>query len=115
MKTINICIFIKTRFTLIPSLKLEFILGDIDALTEKVLSVVSHVTNHHKFPGNTKHKQCSHGSLPGNRNKLWLKAGSFPVKKLEAALRGKNNSRLNDLEYMLGFTHTGSVSFIENV
>ena len=32
-------------------------------------------------------------------------------KELEAALRGKNNSRLNDLQHMLGFTHTGFVLF----
>jgi hypothetical protein len=72
-----------------------------------VLSITAHITNQHTFAGNMKHKRCEHGDLPENRNKAWLKPGSFAVKKLEAAIRGKNNCRLNDLQYMLGFTHTG--------
>ena len=31
------------------------------------------------------------------------------MRKLDAAIRGKNNSRLDDLKYMIGFTHTGQL------
>jgi hypothetical protein len=76
-------------------------------LTEKILSITSHISNNHTFPGNVSHKKCSHGDLPGDRDKEWIKPGSFALKKLEAAIRGKNNCRLDDLKYMLEFTHTG--------
>ena len=81
--------------------------GDLIGLTEKILSITSHISNNHTFPGNTSHKKCSHGDLPQDRNKEWIKSGSYAMKKLDAAIRGKNNSRLDDLQFMLGFTHTG--------
>ena len=91
---------------------LLYYLGDLVGLTEKILSITSHISNNHTFPGNVSHKKCSHGDLPGDRDKEWIKPGSFALKKLEAAIRGKNNCRLDDLKYMLGFTHTGVFNLI---
>lgn len=85
--------------------------GDPVMLKEKVLSILDHVTNQHSFPTNTKHLKCAHEDLglEQQRTKPFLKKSSPAAKKLGNALRGANKSRLEDLEMMTGFTHTGDI------
>ena len=85
----------------------KFSTGDELGLRETLLSINSHVSNEHSFPGTTSHKKCCHGDLAEDRDKDWIKPGSFALKKLDTAIRGKNNGRLDDIPFMLGFTHTG--------
>ena len=65
-------------------------------LREKVLSILDHVSNHHSFPKNTKHLECAHDDLGPEelRTRPFIARNSFSAKKLEMALRGKNDSRL---------------------
>ena len=87
--------------------------NDEETLREKILSIPRHLCNRHQFPSNKKHMECLHGDLSENeRRKSWLKENSKEVEKLVLALRGHNDSRLNDLANMTEFHHTG---FIENV
>jgi len=79
-------------------------------LREKILSIPLHCTNHHRFRSNKEHKKCSHGPLkPSDRSKPWLKEGSKDLEKIVSALSGKDKSRLNDLQMMTGFHHTGPI------
>ena len=50
-------------------------LGNLTMLKEKILSIPSHCSNVHSFPGNKEHLACSHGPL-GDRTKSWLKPDS---------------------------------------
>ena len=77
--------------------------GDVDTLREKILSIPLHLTNHHQFPNNQKHKRCSHNDLSlEDRDKPWLEEGSKEVSKLNTALTGTDNGRFNDLSKMTG-------------
>ena len=64
-------------------------------LREKILSILSHITNSHKFEENLKHKECSHPELcpAEERTKPFIQPDSDSAKKLERALRGNNDSR----------------------
>ena len=76
---------------------------DVETLREKILSIPCHLTNHHHFPNNQKHKRCSHDDLSQEeRNKPWLEEGSKEVAKVKMALTGTDNGRLNDLSKMTG-------------
>ena len=83
-------------------------------LREKLLSILLHLCDEHNFDTNIHHKKCSHGDL-GERP--WLERDSLvrlnnqnyasfhtrqiqAVKKVEAAIRGHQNSRLEDLSMM---------------
>lgn len=85
--------------------------GDPVILKEKVISILDHITNNHSFPKNSKHLKCSHGDLGPEelRTKPFISKNSASAKKLEKALKGANNSRLEDLPMMVGFTHTGDI------
>ena len=75
----------------------------METLREKILSIPCHLTNHHHFPNNQKHKKCSHDDLSQEeRNKPWLEEGSKEVAKVKMALTGTDNGRLNDLSKMTG-------------
>ena len=90
-------------------------------MREKILSIPLHLADLHKFPNNEAHKECCHEDLTGaDRSKPWLAEGSKVIirarnrnniiinnaaqelTKLSAALAGKNDSRLNDLEMLTG-------------
>ena len=51
--------------------------GDAELITEKLKSIVFHVTNKHKWPGCKKFKECAHEkmSLEEQRNVNWMKEG----------------------------------------
>jgi hypothetical protein len=92
--------------------------GDAELLQEMILSIPKHCSGVHIFPENKKFKQCLHGDLPADRSKHWIKENSLSMKKLVTALRGKNNCRLKDLEFMTEFQHTGtneSINSLHNV
>jgi len=77
-----------------------------------VLSIPQHVSGVHHFPENKLFKKCQHEDLSGERTKPWLKPGSLSMKKLVAAIRGRKDCRLKDLEMMTEFQHT---SMNENI
>ena len=99
--------------------------GNHILLKELLLSIPDHICNIHVFPGNIFYKDCGHTPLPGERPKAWLDVDSLvkkikmlseisfytkkAVRKIRAAIVGKDNCRLDDLPHMLGFTHTGSI------
>ena len=52
-------------------------LGNETLLREKILSIPLHLSDHHSFPNNEQHKQCSHGDLAGSeRARPWCAEGS---------------------------------------
>ena len=67
---------------------------------------------------------CPHPPLTGDRTKAWLPVNSVvkpcsnyedlkdtlqAVKKVQTALTGSDGGRIQDVPYMLGFTHTGPI------
>jgi hypothetical protein len=86
--------------------------GNALLLREMVLSIPQHVSGVHEFPENKLFKRCLHEELPEDRSKPWLKPGSLSMKKLVAAIRGRKDCRLKDLEMMTEFQHT---SWNENI
>lgn len=92
--------------------------GNALLLREMVLSIPKHVSNVHEFPDNKLFKRCQHEELSGERNKPWLKPGSLSMKKLVAAIHGRRDCRLDDLEMMTEFQHTSineSINSVHNV
>jgi hypothetical protein len=82
--------------------------GNALLLREMVLSIPQHVSGVHHFPENKLFKKCQHEDLSGERTKPWLKPGSLSMKKLVAAIRGRKDCRLKDLEMMTEFQHTST-------
>jgi hypothetical protein len=105
--------------TLLKSIKHIFSFqGNSTRLREMVLSIPQHISNVHVFPQNTLYKQCAHPELPAERTKPWLRPGSLSMRKLCGAIRGRNDSRLNDLAMMTEFQHTSineSINSLHNV
>jgi solute carrier family 8 (sodium/calcium exchanger) len=89
--------------------------GNADMLREIILSIPQHCAGVHSFPENTFFKQCAHGPLPTPRDKPYLKVGSLPYRKLVAALRGKADCRLKDLDHLTEFQHTSVNEQLNNV
>ena len=85
------------------------IIEDPELLKEKLLSIPGHISNEHEFPENSKYMGCPHPPLTGERAKAWLPPGCLAVKKVQNALAGSDGSRLRDVPYMVGFTHTGPI------
>lgn len=81
--------------------------GNAQLLREMILSIPKHVSGVHTFPENELFKHCLHGDLAA-RNKPWLREGSLSLKKLVMAIRGNKDCRLQDLEMMTHFQHTGT-------
>jgi hypothetical protein len=80
--------------------------GNAELLKERVSSITDHLSDIHEFPNNKQHKQCSHGPLGP---KAWLSPDSKAVSKVKAALNGYKGCRMDDLDMMVDFTHTGDL------
>jgi hypothetical protein len=80
--------------------------GNALLLHEMIMSIPKHVSGVHSFPENTHFKHCLHGDLGAERDKPWLKEDSLSMKKLVSALRGKNDSRIKDIDMMTENQHT---------
>jgi hypothetical protein len=81
--------------------------GNAELLKEMILSIPKHCSGMHSFPEHKFFKQCLHGDLPMDRSKPWIAEDSMAMRKLVAAIRGKGDSRLKDLDLMTEFQHTG--------
>ena len=81
--------------------------GNVDLLREKWKSVFHHITNKHKWSGNTHFHQCYHRHIPSSEAKkiCWLKPGSQAHLALEEVVL--NMKLLKDLAKLTDFCHTG--------
>ena len=81
--------------------------GNVDLLREKWKSVLEHITNKHKWSGNTHFHQCCHRRISSSEAKkiCWLKPGSQSHLALEEVVL--NTKLLKDLAKLTDFCHTG--------
>ena len=83
--------------------------GSVQLLREKWKSVLYHVSNKHKWSGNTLFHQCSHRRIPSSEAKqiCWLKPGTPAHLALEEVVL--NAKLLKDLAKLTDFCHTGKI------
>ena len=83
--------------------------GNVKELKEKWISILCHVTNKHRWEGNTYFKRCQHKRITKRekREKKWLKLGTPSYLALEKVVL--NKYLLADLKYLTDFNHTGTL------
>ena len=83
--------------------------GNAGVLREKWKSIMYHVTNKHKWRGNTHFHECCHPALTNAeaRKKKWLKPDTPTYIALEEVML--NKKLLKDIEKLTEFCHTGEV------
>ena len=81
--------------------------GNVEILREKWKSVLYHITNKHKWSGNSHFHQCCHRHIPSSEAKkiCWLQPGSQAYLALEEVVL--NTKLLKDLAKLTDFCHTG--------
>ncbi|XP_078352898.1 uncharacterized protein LOC144637699 [Oculina patagonica] len=83
--------------------------GNVNILREKWRSVLDHITNKHKWSGNTHFHQCCHRRISSSeaKNICWLKPGTQAHLALEEVVL--NTKLLKDLAKLTDFCHTGKL------
>ena len=83
--------------------------GNVQLLREKWKSVLDHVSNKHKWSGNTHFHQCCHRRISSSEAKkvCWLKPGTPAHLALEEVVL--NTKLLKDLAKLTDFCHTGKI------
>ena len=83
--------------------------GNVQILREKWKSVLDHVSNKHKWTGNTHFHQCCHRRISSSEAKkiAWLKPGTQAHLALEDVVL--NSKLLKDLAKLTDFCHTGKI------
>ena len=81
----------------------------IQMLWEKWKSVLDHVSNRHKWSGNSLFHQCCHRRISSSEAKkiCWIKPGTPAHLALEEVVL--NNKLLKDLAKLTDFCHTGKI------
>merc|ERR1712200_332651 len=84
--------------------------GDPVLLKEMILSSVYHIHNKHsRFPKFKKFTKCAHKKKHTSSKIDFLEKHNPCLAKLEAILRGPNDSRFKDLKKLCHNTHTGDL------
>ena len=83
--------------------------GSVQMLWEKWKSVLDHVSNRHKWSGNSLFHQCCHRRISSSEAKkiCWIKPGTTAHLALEEVVL--NNKLLKDLAKLTDFCHTGKI------
>ena len=83
--------------------------GNVQLLREKWKSVLDHVSNKHKWSGNTHFHRCCHRHISSSEAKkiCWLKPGTSAHLALEEV--ALNTKLLKDLAKLTDFCHTGKL------
>ena len=83
--------------------------GSVQILREKWKSVLDHVSNKHKWTGNTHFHRCCHRRISSSEAKkvCWLKPGTQAHLALEEVVL--NTKLLKDLAKLTDFCHTGKL------
>ena len=83
--------------------------GSVQILCEKWKSVLDHVSNKHKWTGNTHFHRCCHRRISSSEAKkvCWLKPGTQVLLALEEVVL--NTKLLKDLAKLTDFCHTGKL------
>ena len=89
--------------------------GSVDLLREKWKSVLEHISNVHKWSGNSHFHQCCHGPISSSEAKkiCWLKPGSQAQLALEDIVL--NTKLLKDLAKLTNFCHTGKLDVFHSM
>ena len=83
--------------------------GSVQMLREKWKSVLDHVSNRHKWSGNSLFHQCCHRRISSSEAKkiCWIKPGTPAHLALEEVVL--NNKLLKDVAKLTDFCHTGKI------
>lgn len=89
--------------------------GSVQKLREMWLSILSHITNRHRFVGNQEFHHCAHGTLSDEetRKKKWMKTDSDVFKALQDIVA--NKLFLRDLQRVNLFCHTGQLEVFHSL
>lgn len=83
--------------------------GNADILKEKWVSILNHVTDVHKWEGNSYVNECLHDSLSEEmrEKKKWLDKNSLSYEMLKSVVL--NERTISDLPYLAQFKHSGEL------
>jgi hypothetical protein len=89
--------------------------GDATLLKEKWVSLLHHVTNTHRWTGNTEFHKCGHKRLTAAKKKKtkWLKKDSQAYKALQDIVTSK--TVMKDLPNLTRFCHTGEIEVFHSM
>lgn len=82
--------------------------GDPKLAQEKIESMFKHVAGVHSFEENSLFKACEHGPLDEDR-RPYIPEDSQSMKKLKAAVEGKDKQNIKDLAHMTECMNTASL------
>ena len=89
--------------------------GSAPLLKEKWMSLLHHITNNHKWVGNTVFHKCDHARLTAKQKAKtkWLKSTSDAFKALQAIVTDKR--LLKALPHITKFCHTGDLEIFHSM